>query len=390
MKISKKDIEDIYTATVKNGNCNTEKAVIFYSKEALDHRLQLLKNTFPKNTLHAIAVKTCNQIDVLKHIVNQGFGLEAASMEELILAKSAGAKNEKIVFDSPVKTKSEINTCHIEFPGVLLNANSLKELERYPKNFNGRIGLRVNPLVQNSGGAYFNVSTANSKFGVPISKRKEIIDSCINHESITCLHFHIGSNLKDLSPNIEAISKIVELAIEINSTRLEHGITKKIDTLDIGGGIEFDANTIVDFVASMLKVKNITDFSLITEYGNFIHKYNSFVVSNIEYVTSNGKDLPELAYIHVGADLFVRKVYSNLNSDYPYTVLHQSKLNNAHKTKKYTIVGPLCFAGDVLFDDIELPEIKEGDKFIIQNIGSNTLSMWSRHCSRELPEFIFY
>jgi diaminopimelate decarboxylase len=389
MTISKELAEKQYSDAIKNGLCSTEKAVIFYSKEALNYRLDLLQNIFPKGTNHAIAIKTCNHKDVLSHIVAKGFGLEAASIEEVLLAKEAGAANEKIIFDSPVKTRHEIDKCHNEFPGILLNANSLEELARYPTNFNGKIGLRINPLVNNSGGSYFNVSTKNSKFGVPISKRQAIIDHCLKYQSITCLHFHIGSNLKDLSPNIEAISKVSVLAIEINDLRKKLGIKSKIDTLDIGGGIEFDPKSIELFVESMLEIPKIKDFSLITEYGNFVHKYNSFVVSNIEYVISNAPDLPDIAYIHVGADLFVRKVYSNLNVEYPCTTLHANENTNSQKIKNYNIVGPLCFAGDILFENIKLHEIKEGDKLFIYNIGSNTLSMWSGHCSRELPPFIF-
>jgi diaminopimelate decarboxylase len=390
MKISKEQAETYYNHSLKEGLCSPEKAVVLYSKAALDYRLDILLDTFPKGTNHAIAIKTCNQIDVLSHIVNRGFGLEAASIEEVLLAKQAGAENEKIVFDSPVKTRAEINKCHDEFPGILLNANSLEELSRYPINFNGKIGLRINPLVHNSGGSFYNVSTANSKFGVPITKRQEIIDHGLKYESITCLHFHIGSNLKDLSPNIEAIAKVAQVAIEINKLRNKSGIQTRIDTLDIGGGIEFDNENIEAFVTSMQQVPDINNFSLITEYGNFVHKYNSFVVSNVEYVISNASNLPDLAYIHVGADLFVRKVYSNLNTEYPCTVLHTSAVSKKRKIKKYDIVGPLCFAGDVLFKNIKLHEIKEGDKIFIYNIGSNTLSMWSGHCSREFPQFIFY
>lgn len=389
MKISKQVAEAYYTGAINSGLCSSDKAVVFYSKEALDHQLDLLQNTFPKDTTHAIAIKTCNHPEVLKHIANRGFGLEAASFEEVLLAKAAGVENEKIVFDSPVKTRKEILQCHHDYPGILLNANSLEELSRYPENFNGRIGLRINPLVQNSGGSFFNVATANSKFGVPITKRKEIIAHCITYESISCLHFHIGSNLTDLSPNIEAISKATALAIEINKLRKERGIANRISTLDIGGGIEFDQTSMEAFVKSMLQIPNFQEFSLITEYGNFIHKHNSFVVSHVEYVTSNTPDLAENVYIHVGADLFVRKVYSDLNIAYPCTVLHASPSIKSREIKSYNIVGPLCFAGDVLMRNIELPEIKEGDKLFLYNTGANTLSMWSSHCSREVPDFVF-
>jgi len=390
MTISRQEAEAQYLNAIEKKLCSPEKATIFYSKQVLDYQLNLLRDIFPANTKHAIAIKTCNQADVLAHIIQRGFGLEAASFEEVLLAKKAGASNDQIVFDSPVKTVSEINQCHNELPGMLLNANSLEELKRYPKNFNGHIGLRVNPLVENAGGAFFNVSTANSKFGVPITKRKSIIENCIQYTEIDCLHLHIGSSLTDLSPNLAAISKMVTLALEINTLRTKKGIENKITTLDIGGGIEFDKKTMREFVASMHQIPNISDFNLVTEYGNFVHKHNSFVASNVEYVLSNDDSLPELVYVHVGADLFVRKVYSNVNANYPCSILHKEKPEENTALQSYNIVGPLCFAGDILFKDLKFQKIQEGDTLFIFNTGSNTLSMWSGHCSRDLPDFVFY
>lgn len=393
MKITEKIARDIYTDATKNNLCSDKKAVIFYLKEALDYRLNLLKNNFSENTLHAIAVKTCNHPEVLKHIVNSGCGLEAASLEEVLLSKEAGAQNEMIVFDSPVKTREEILYCHQEIQGIHANANSIEELERYPADFNGTLGLRINPLVENSGGHFFNVSTPNSKFGVPISEKELIINSCLKHSKINCLHTHIGSNIKDFSSNVKAIKIVVELANRINEERSLKGIQNRIDTIDIGGGIDFDENnkafSVESFSNSIAEIPGLFEnFKLITEFGTFVHRMNSFVVSNIEYVLKNNDDLPELIYLHIGADMFVRKVYSDMKIDYPVSVLKLNS-NSEGKTKTYDIVGPLCFAGDVLFKNVELNEVMEGDKLFIYNVGANTMSMWSGHCSRKQPDFLF-
>jgi diaminopimelate decarboxylase len=394
MKISKKLAKELYAKSIEKGLCTDDKAVIFYLKNSLDHKLSLLKKSFPSETMHAIAIKTCNHPKVLEHIIRSGLGLEAASIEEVFLAKASGADNTKIVFDSPVKTKKEIEYCHKELPGILLNANSLEEIDRFPANFRGKIGLRINPLVDNSGGHFFNVSTSTSKFGVPINREKDIINTCLKHPEISCLHVHIGSNLSNFEPNIKAIELVTSLAKKINALRIKMSITNLIETIDIGGGIDFEPNK-GNFTIDMFvdKISNIPDlfesFNLVTEFGNFIHKSNSFVVSNIEYVISNSDGLPNTAYLHVGADLFVRKAYSNMNIQYPYSILHTNKEPGEKELVKYNIVGPLCFAGDILFENIELPKINEGDKMFIYEIGANTLSMWSGHCSREQPTFIF-
>ena len=367
------------------------KAQIFYSQQMLKNRLHALRDAFPSSTLHAIAIKTCPHPTVLRYIIEQGFGLEAASIEEVKLAASLGIAPHKIVFDSPVKTTEEINYCHEALPGMLLNANSLQELARYPILFNGKIGLRINPLTSSSSHPLLNVATLQSKFGVPINKRQEILQAAIKYTSISCLHLHIGSDVDNFDKNIRAIKQIVHLADEINTFRRQKSIATRIDTVDIGGGIKFSLEknhklSLSRFVAELGHIKGLSNYQLITEYGAFIHQHNSFAVSEIEYVINNHSTSPNLAYIHLGADLFTRKVYSSLPIHYPCSVW-QKKVSQ--QTANYTIVGPLCFAGDILYPSIKLPVLSVGDQIVIHDIGANTWGMWSSHCSRTPPPFLF-
>ncbi len=391
MKITPKVAREIYIESLQQDMLSEDAcAHIFYSQSMLQYRLDLLRTTFPHTTLHAIAIKTCSHEAVLAHIIAEGFGLEAASLEEVKLAIHAGANPDKIVFDSPVKTQKEITYCHEHLPGILLNANSIIELERYPINFSGKIGLRINPLTSSDSHPLLNVATTHSKFGVPISDYQAILTAAIKYPQISCLHIHIGSDVDNFDKNITAIQQLVILADNINIQRQKLFISSKIDTLDIGGGIKFDESTeglsIQTFVDQLVNIPSITNYRLITEYGAFVHQYNSFVVSDIEYVLPNKNGLPTQAYIHIGADLFLRKVYSSLPIKYPCSVWQQEPNENR---EKYTIVGPLCFAGDILYPEIELPRLKAGDQLVIYNIGANTWSMWSKHCSRIPPPFLF-
>lgn len=389
MKYIKPEIaEKTFKESLQAGETDGQKATIFYSKAILEHRLELLFNSFPQNTLHAVSIKTNNHPDVLKHIIALGYGLEAASLEEVELARAAGASNDNIVFDSPVKTQEEIDYIVKEFSGMYVNANCLEELERYPQDHDLVLGLRINPLVQNEAEGIFDVSSSNSKFGVPITRKKHIVDACIEHK-ITVLHFHIGSGLKNYKANVRAAEKIVELAKEIDEQRQSQNDLTRITTIDIGGGIYFDLDqvsySVEAFCKELKNINGIEKYKLITEYGAFIHKHTSFVVSKVEYVIDNGPNVPKLAYLHVGADLFLRKVYSDLNIEYPYSVI----LNHDTKEKhSYNVVGPLCFAGDVLYENIQLPELRSGDYFVMYNVGANTYSMWSGHCSREKVKYV--
>ena len=254
----------------------------------------------------------------MKLIADFGFGLEAASFEEVRLAANAGVPASKIVFDSPVKTRREIMQCHRDYPGMIVNANSLEELERYPEDFNGKLGLRINPLVKSDAPDLWSVSGRNSKFGVAINRREEIIAACLLYPGVTVLHLHVGSGIKDFSSNVEAIGAVCDLADEINTKRTAANIPGQIDTIDIGGGILFQEESgaygLQTYVDQIRERTGLFDgFQVITEFGKFVHNDAGFVVSDIEYVLiPPSEDLDATAFIHVGADLFVRKVYSDL------------------------------------------------------------------------------
>lgn len=387
MKAISKNTAETVLAKAKAQDLVSDKANYFYLKDALNFRLDLLEEHFPPNTLHAIAVKTNNHPEVLKHIASRGFGLEAASIEEVKLAQGAGVPTHKIVFDSPVKTRSEIQYCHENLPGALINVNCLEEIERYPDNFSGKLGLRINPLIDVDTDKSLNVSKLNSKFGIPITLREEIIEVLTESDKFTAIHFHIGSGISDFKPNVKAFKLILELIKEVNLSRSQSGLINMIDTVDIGGGIDFDledkTNNIKTFTKGLSKINKKSDLKLVTEYGKFIHENNSFVSSSIEYITKNTSESHN-AFIHVGADLFLRKIYSSMKINYPISVVGKEG-----SEQTYRIVGPLCFAGDVLYESVDLPVLNEGDEILMFNTGANTYSMWSGHCSREDVNFIF-
>lgn len=398
-QISPAEIEALYFNSLENNILAIEdKAVIFYAKAMLLDRLAILQRHFPSRTLHSVAIKANSSLEVLQLIVAEGFGLEAASLEEVKLAIAAGIAPQKIVFDSPVKTREEIAYCHHKLPGMFVNANSLVELERYPTDFSGKLGLRINPLVHTDAPDFFDVVRKNSKFGVPISQENEILEACLKYTYISGLHLHVGSGIKDFSGNVAGIEKVLNLAHLINEKRKLAKIATKIDWIDIGGGIHFDAEQGEFSVQAFVQVlETETDlfqsFDVITEYGAFVHKHNSFAISRIEYILeSNFSGIAHTAFIHVGADLFLRKVYSNLPIEYPCFIIKNKNVLSPMDSgfERYNIAGPLCFAGDYLYYDLELPTLEEGDIFVIQDIGANTLSMWSRHCSREEPKVVVY
>jgi diaminopimelate decarboxylase len=397
-KIQPNEISEVYKKALQQNLIDKwDSAVIFYSYDILENRLNHLKGVFPENTLHAIAIKTNSMHAILKRIVKNGFGLEAASWEELLLAKQAGLASSKAVFDSPVKRKIEIDLCIAKFENMILNANCLEELELIARNPNFRVGLRINPLIKTGAPGMFDVSTLRSKFGVPINQEEEIIQASIRYPFISGLHMHSGSEISALQNIVKAICALKNLADKINAIRQKNGIEERINFIDIGGGIpaDYSDNPQPGLDSYVEKIQTscpdiFTNYQVITEFGHFIHANTSWVISDIEYILQPSNEFSKVALIHVGADMFLRQAYSSNKKDYRLSVLDSDGEIKTNNTQKYDIAGPLCFSGDYLFYDRELPEIQKHDKFIIHDIGANTASLWSKHCNRDLPKAIAY
>lgn len=397
-KIAHEEISEVIRkAKAKNLFDEWDSAIIFYSFDILLDRLNHLNEVFPENTFHAIAIKTNSFFGVLHFIVKNGFGLEAASLEELQLAKQAGISNSKAVFDSPVKRKIEIEYCTDNFGSMILNANCLDELELIPKNSNFQVGIRINPLIKTGAPGMFDVSTHRSKFGVPINQSQIILEACIKYPFIIGLHMHSGSEISDLQNNVNAINELKQLADNINTYRQKKNVDTQISFIDIGGGIpaDYSDNPQPGLNAYVEKIIErcpdlFSRYKVITEFGHFIHAHASWAISDIEYILEPSKGSQKVALIHIGADMFVRQAYSTNKKNYRLTVLDSNNKIKTNNPRMYDVAGPLCFSGDYLFYDRELPELIKHDKLAIHDIGANTYSLWSKHCNRNIPKIIGY
>lgn len=373
---------------------NDDTALIFIDLDIISDRVQRLKQAFPANSLHAVAVKTNPLTAVLQHLIAADTGLEAASMGEVMLANNAGLPANKLVFDSPAKTSAEIAWLAEHLPGMRINADSLAELSRYSNSGNAfHLGLRINPLVVPNSLAAMTVSTADSKFGVPISERDAIISACLQQPALDCLHMHIGSQYSDFTPVIEAVRLILALAAEIN----QQAGKQKITTLDIGGGFPVNYGDgpdyrVEDYAAALQQAcPELYDgqYHVVTEFGRYVHANAAWVASRIEYVKP--KNDGEILISHAGADMFLREAYSPGDWHHNMFLMDQAgtiKANDEATTQHSDIAGPLCFGGDFVAKSVALPQAQSGDVLAIRDAGANTFALWSRHCSRPFPKVI--
>lgn len=368
---------------------DSDTAVIFQSWNQLDNYLDHLKTCFPSNTHHAIVIKTNPHPSVLKHIVDLGFGLEAASLEEVKLAVQTGISFDKIVFDSPVKTRKEIDFCNENYPGIKLNVNSLEELIRIPKDPSFTLGIRINPMIDTGAPSLYHVSSDESKFGVPISEKDEILIA-IEQFPVTQLHVHAGSHMMNFESSILAIEKLLILAEESNAVLAQKGINRRINFLDIGGGLppeELNSNSkssMQQYAENLIeKLPELNKYQLITEFGQWCHFYSGYAFSQVEYVLKRGEK--EVVFIHLGADYLLRDAYSKPRGISFKTFTRRGTAKHSEQ-KEYDIAGPLCFAGDYVVKNQLLNQPEDGDWLALLNTGSNSLGLWSRHCSRTVPK----
>lgn len=360
-----------------------DTAVMLTHLPRLYARLRHLDAVFGSRVQHSIAIKSQPEIELLKVISERGFGLEAASIEEVRRALAAGCPPQRLVFDSPVKTRRELNEVS-QLQGLLVNVNSLDELNRIPSNTQCTIGIRINPQIHTGSPELFSVGRNESKFGVPLSNHQEITQAVLSHP-VRALHMHSGSQIRDLKAQREALKRLGLFAHQLNHALNRAGIDRRIELIDIGGGLPTEPLTeqsnMKAYATLVYEVEELRDFKLVTEFGQWVNAECGLALSRIEYVVSGD---PDKIFIHLGADMFTRDAYTKARS-FPLSLWGRDGHLIQGEEAVYDIAGPLCFAGDYLAKSAKLAVAKEGQWLCIDHTGANTYALWSRHCSRDIP-----
>ncbi|MEE2644749.1 MAG: diaminopimelate decarboxylase [Myxococcota bacterium] len=360
-----------------------DSAALLVHLPRLRARLSHLRAAFDPAVMHCVAVKTNPHPELLRELVSSGFGLEAASIEEVRRALAAGCPSSRLIFDSPVKTRSEIAEVS-QLEGTLVNANSLSELERFSNPLRCQLGLRINPQTETGAPALFSVSQNESKFGVPIPERAAIIEAALR-SPVSALHMHSGSQMRDLAAQRAALVSLASLAREINAALRNAGIRRQIRTIDIGGGLctepLSEESRMHEYGALVSGVSELRGFQIVTEFGQWVHAECGIALSRVEYLLPGA---PPKLFIHLGADFFMRDAYTDPRT-FPLSLWSADGIAREVYTSRYDIAGPLCFAGDYLARQVPLPEAQEGDWLCVDHTGANCYGLWSRHCSRSVP-----
>lgn len=382
-------INDDWRRFMASGLITEEDTVIcFYNLDFFQKRMEKISEAFPSNWKHSIAIKSNPLPTILRNASALGFGAEAASFEEVLIGVKSDAKF--IVWDSPVKTALEQKRVFEQPTFTYINTNSLEELqeliqisETIPAHI--QIGLRINPQQSASAIASMNVSGKRSKFGEPISNRDAIVTVLKKSPIKIGLHVHASSQNINTSETIMAIRAVYELAEEVGWDNIAY--------FDIGGGYPVDygfaevpsiALYAKDLEAAAPKLFN-GSVNVITEFGRYYHANAGWTASLVASV-KNFHDY-QVIIQHAGADLFLRESYEP--GKWPHRLFIHDGANILNRDVVLSdVAGPLCFGGDYLAKEVELPKTSKGNWILILDTGANSFALWSKHCSRPFPKII--
>lgn len=339
----------------------------------------------PAPILHTFAAKASSLVPVLRLFAEAGMGCEAASPGELAQALAAGFPPERIVLDSPTKTRSELRDA-LRL-GVAVNADNFDELERIDSLLlelgllgegspsHAPLGLRINPQVGAGSIEAMSTASARSKFGVPLQDsggRQAILDAFGRYPWLTRLHVHVGSQGCPLELIAAGIRQVHELAEEINASAGERRVT----SIDIGGGLPVNfaddrtSPTFADYVETLRGgVPGLFDgsYGLVTEFGRSLAAKNGFTLARVEYVKQVADR--RVALTHAGAQIATRTVF--MPESWPLRVSpHGPDGEPKHGPLcAHDVAGPCCFAGDLVAADRELAQLDEGDLVVLHDTG---------------------
>ena len=352
-----------------------------YSRATLERHWHAFDSALGEHPhLICYAVKANSNIGILNVMAKLGSGFDIVSQGELERVLEAGGEASKVVFSGVAKSRAEIMRA-LEVGIRCFNVESIAELHHI-NQIAGEIGkvapisLRVNPDVDAHTHPYISTGLKENKFGVSVDEAREVykLAATLPHVKITGMDCHIGSQLTELQPFLDAADRLIRLIEQLQ----EDGITLK--HLDLGGGLGVTYTDETpphpsDYAAALLnKLKGYENLEIILEPGRAIAANAGILVAKVQYLKSN--ESRNFAITDTGMNDMIRpalyEAYMNI-----------IEIDRTLERKKtiYDVVGPVCETSDFLGKQRELA-IAEGDYIAQRSAGAYGASMSSNYNSR--------
>jgi diaminopimelate decarboxylase len=351
-----------------------------YSLNTLESHFRAFQNAFSKiDHLICFSAKANSNIAILRIFVRMGGGVDVVSGGELFRSMKASASPDKIVYSGVGKREEEIEYA-LELPILMFNIESTQELiliDRIAGRMRTKapIALRVNPDVDPKTHPYISTGLKKNKFGINLQKSLDDyrLANTLPNVKVIGVSCHIGSQLTEVRPFVEAVQRIKELVLKLRAEGMN------IQYMDIGGGLGITYNQEEpphprDYARALMKELKEIDCTLILEPGRVIVGNAGVLVTKVLYT----KEGDEKNFIVVDAamnDLIRPSLYGSYQRVQP---VHRSD------RPEWTadVVGPICESSDFLAKDRKLPKAEQGDLLAVMSAGAYGFSMSSNYNSR--------
>ena len=355
-----------------------------YSRATLERHWHAFNDALGDHPhLICYAVKANSNIGVLSVLAKLGSGFDIVSGGELARVIEAGGDMSKVVFSGVGKTPEEIEFALQQ--GIhCFNVESEPELERI-NAVAGKLGkkapisLRINPDVDAKTHPYISTGLKANKFGIARERAVEVysLAASLEHLNVVGMDCHIGSQLTETGPFVDALDRLLELVDELSAKGIE------ISHLDVGGGLgvtykdETPPHPKEYAKAIAAKMTGREHLTLIMEPGRAIAANAGIMLTKVEFV-KEGEDKSFAIVDAAMNDLIRPSLYSAWMSIIPVDE------NPAHKPHVYDVVGPICETGDFIGKDRELA-IAPGDLLAVRSAGAYGFVMASNYNTRCRP-----
>ncbi|HEX2056648.1 MAG TPA: diaminopimelate decarboxylase [Nitrospiraceae bacterium] len=353
-----------------------------YSHNTLVRHLRAYDNAFQSIPhILAFAMKANSNLAILRLMAKEGSGVDIVSGGELYRALRAGVPASKIVFAGVGKSAEEIREA-LKADILMFNVESSEELQAINDvaasiGTKARVALRINPDIDPKTHPYISTGLKKSKFGIGADRALEEFRtaSALSHIEVVGVHKHIGSQLTDVTPFVEALKKILGLVQTLKGQGID------IRYINIGGGlgITYSDETppqpkdLADAISPLVRDLKCL---LIMEPGRVIVGNAGILMTKVLY-TKEGEAKRFLIVDAAMNDLIRPSLYGAYHEIRP---LHE-RTNHASKSM-VDVVGPVCESGDFLAKDRMMPQVRPGEILAVMSAGAYGFVMASNYNSR--------
>ena len=354
-----------------------------YSYSTIKRHFMVFQDAFTDlDHLTCFSVKSNSNLAILRLLALEGGGADIVSGGELFRAIRAGITPDKIVFSGVGKTQKDMEIA-LKSDIFMFNVESdqeLQALDRIAKDIGCKamVAIRINPDVAPKTHPYIVTGFGENKFGIQIkdSLNTYALAKHLKNIDVKGISCHIGSQLTEINPFVEALQRLKKLLRELIKMGLD------IKFLNLGGGLGItysDENPPhpFEYARALRETIGENTVTLILEPGRVIIGNAGILVTRVLYTKSTANK----RFIIVDAgmnDLIRPTLYDSFHAVQPIKMTH-SEMFTAD------LVGPICETGDFLAKDRKMPPFKPGDLVAVMSAGAYGFSMASNYNSRPRP-----